>query len=137
MIHPAGSGGDRREGADDWYEVSDQHGLGAVFLVKLLSAGDVLFPEDKAIFFEQLWAEVFADQIADVITKDGGQGYAGHDGGDRHFATGSEDTGGEEQGIAWEKEADHHAGFSEDDQAYQEQATGLDKVINVKHQAQV
>src|SRR5580704_14203795 len=123
--HFRGAGYGRAEGAHDRDEASEDDGATAVLFIKLMGALEVAAAEEERVFLLiEGRTHRAADPIAELIADDGAGHYRKQKPLQRNNVGGGEDTGGDEQGIAGQEEADKESGFDEDNGVDQRSAAG-------------
>ena len=130
--HFCGAGDGWTEGADDGGETGEDDGAAAILFIEVVGALQMVATEEERVFtFVKSGAGRAADPITELIANDGAgndrkqpmkrEGREGNSGGR------GEDTGGNEEGIAGQKEADEKASFDEDDATDESGTAGADE----------
>lgn len=76
---------------------------------------------------------MLAYMIAGIVAQNCSEGDQQNCWNERDRPAGGQDAGTEQQGIAWKKEAYHHAGFGKNNERDKQQPATLNEIRNVKH----
>ncbi len=120
VTHVADTGDGRGEGPDDRDKAGQDERFGAVFIVKVLRAFQMVLVEEKGIFSaKKPRSEVIAEPVAGVIAGDSGYGEQGNEDLDTKRALDrGKESGGHKQGISGEEKSGEQArlGINDDRQ---------------------
>ena len=117
IAHHGGAGDGRAEGADDRNETREDYGAPAIFFVKIVRALQVTPTEKKGVLTTIQGRTGFAaNPVAELITGDGADDADKNQAANGKEALASEDTRGDEKGIAGKKKANEESRFHENDE---------------------
>jgi hypothetical protein len=127
VVHVPDTRGNRCESANDRYEPCDDHGKATKAFKEVVGAHDVGRAEEAALFaFEHARAKFVTNQVAELTArKSRDADHEAHDvdrnvdafGLRGHGAREGQQPGNDEQGVARQHKPDEQTGFSEDDEA--------------------
>jgi hypothetical protein len=127
IAHRRSAGDWRAEGADDGNEASQDYGPPAILFVEFVSSLEMAPAEKQRIFAPvKCWTGGASDPVAQLVTGNGAKDTWEKQPAKRDYLLAGEDAGGDEQGIARQKEPNEEACLHKDDGAYKGGASPTD-----------